>query len=192
MSRLRHLIIIPIIIVMAGPVAANGTSSADAANAREIVKSFAETLKGRLVTALSEQGPVHAVDVCHVDAPGIAREHEAASGWTVARTSLKVRNPDNAPDAWERQVLESFAQRAAAGEDLAKMEHIETVERDGGKVLRYMKAIPMGEEPCMTCHGDNLQPELAAKIDELYPQDQARGFQPGELRGAFTLSRPLD
>lgn len=192
MTRVRYLPIIPMLVFMAGPVAANGTTSADAEKAREIVQSFAKTLKGRLVTALSEQGPVHAVDVCNVDAPRIAREHEESSDWTVARTSLKVRNPDNAPDAWEREVLESFAQRADAGEDLAKMEHIETIERDGGRVVRYMKAIPMGGEPCVTCHGGNLQPELAAKIDELYPEDQARGFQPGELRGAFTLSRPLD
>jgi hypothetical protein len=192
MTRARYLSIIPMIVFMAGPVAANDASSADAEKAREIVQSFAKTLKGRLVAALSEQGPVHAVDVCHVDAPRIAREHAEGSGWTVARTSLKVRNPDNAPDAWEQEVLESFAQRADAGEDLAKMEHIETVERDGGRVVRYMKAIPMGGEPCVTCHGEKLQPELAAKIDELYPEDQARGFKPGELRGAFTLSRPLD
>jgi hypothetical protein len=191
MSRTCRLAMIPVIALVAGPAAANGTASDDVLEAREIIQSFAQTLKGRLSTAISESGPVHAVGVCNVDAPRIAEEHEAASGWSVARTSLKVRNPDNAPDEWERRVLESFAQRAAAGEDLAAMDHVETVDRDGRRVLRYMKAIPMGEQPCTTCHGSALDPELAARIDELYPQDQARGFEPGELRGAFTLAKPL-
>lgn len=173
------------------PAASGDADGADAAQAREIVKSFAQTLKGRLTTAMSESGPVHAVEVCNAEAPRIAREHEDAGDWTVARTSARVRNPDNAPDEWERQVLESFAERAAAGEDLAAMEHVETVDRDGRKELRYMKAIPMGEM-CVACHGADLEPELAARIDALYPQDQARGFEPGELRGAFTLARPLD
>lgn len=184
----------PILAVLAlgvAPAASSDTDSADAAQGREIVKSFAQTLKGRLTTAMSESGPVHAVDVCNVEAPRIAREHENAGEWSVARTSTKVRNPDNAPDQWERQVLESFAERAAAGEELGAMEHIETVDRDGRKELRYMKAIPMGEM-CVACHGADLEPELAARIDALYPQDQARGFEPGELRGAFTLARPLD
>jgi hypothetical protein len=28
-------------------------------------------------------------------------------------------------------------------------------------------------------------------VKELYPEDQAIGFAAGQLRGAFTLSRPL-
>ncbi len=190
---LYYLPFVAVLALSAAPAlgASNGTGDADVAEARGIVKSFAQTLKGRLTTALSESGPVHAVEVCNVDAPRIAREHEEAGDWSVARTSLKVRNPGNAPDRFERRVLEQFAERAAAGEDLATMEHVETVEQDGRKVLRYMKAIPTGEL-CVACHGADLEPELAARIDALYPDDQARGFEPGDLRGAFTLSRPLD
>lgn len=190
MFKTYRVVMIPVIALVAGPAAANSTANEDVVEAREIIQSFAQTLKGRLSTAISESGPVHAVEVCNVEAPRIAGEHETASGWSVARTSLKVRNPDNAPDEWERRVLESFARRAAGGEDLATMDHVETVDRDGRRVLRYMKAIPMGEQPCTTCHGAALDPELAARIDELYPQDQARGFEPGELRGAFTLTKP--
>jgi len=52
-----------------------------------------------------------------------------------------------------------------------------------------MKAIPMRAEPCLLCHGAP-EPALKAEIDRLYPQDQATGFRPGELRGAFTVSAP--
>jgi hypothetical protein len=53
-----------------------------------------------------------------------------------------------------------------------------------------MKAIGT-TSPCLNCHGSALKPEVAAKVKELYPEDQAVGFASGQLRGAFTLSRPL-
>jgi hypothetical protein len=29
------------------------------------------------------------------------------------------------------------------------------------------------------------------KIDELYPNDQARGYSPGDIRGAFTIQQGM-
>jgi len=46
-------------------------------------------------------------------------------------------------------------------------------------------------EACLGCHGEKIKPELLSLLDQRYPQDQARGFREGDLRGAFTLSRPL-
>ena len=37
------------------------------------------------------------------------------------------------------------------------------------------------------CHGGTLDPEVTAKLKELYPQDAATGFKVGDLRGAFTI-----
>jgi len=55
-----------------------------------------------------------------------------------------------------------------------------------------MKAIPLAKKPCATCHGTNVDPDLRAEILKRYPQDEAVGFEPGEIRGAFTLSRKID
>jgi len=55
-----------------------------------------------------------------------------------------------------------------------------------------MKAIPLAQKPCATCHGTNVDPDLRAEILERYPEDKAVGFKPGEIRGAFTLSRRID
>ena len=38
---------------------------------------------------------------------------------------------------------------------------------------------------CITCHGEVLAPEIAARIGELYPADRAVGFNVGDLRGVF-------
>jgi len=155
--------------------------------ARAQTKSFAQDLKSTLMKGMAAEGPIAAIRLCNTEAPDIAAAHSKktsdASGWEVGRTSEKLRNPENAPDAWEAGVLASFAERAAAGEDLATME---ATTREPGR-FRYMKAIPVGG-PCVVCHGDNLAEPVAAKLSELYPDDQARGYSPGELRGAFTLT----
>jgi hypothetical protein len=54
-----------------------------------------------------------------------------------------------------------------------------------------MKAIPTGEI-CLLCHGAVLAPGVADELTRRYPQDKARGYKPGEIRGAFTLSRPVE
>lgn len=49
---------------------------------------------------MADGGPAQAVEACQSLAPSIAAQHSQAP-WTVGRTALKLRNPDNAPDAWE-------------------------------------------------------------------------------------------
>ena len=159
------------------------------AAARAAVKDLGETLKAQLVAAIKAGGPRAAVGVCRTIAPAIAEKASQTHGLTVGRTALKVRNPANAPDAFERRVLEDFVQRIAAGADPATLEHAETVVENGETVLRYMKAIPTAAEPCLACHGSVIEPELKAEILQLYPDDQATGFKAGELRGAFTVTR---
>lgn len=43
---------------------------------------------------------------------------------------------------------------------------------------------------CLTCHGASLAPELQSRIDELYPDDRATGFEVGDLRGVFWVEYP--
>ncbi|GAB4255310.1 Tll0287-like domain-containing protein [Deferrisoma sp.] len=170
--------------------AAGPARAGDLEEARGLVGTFASRLKGELAAALQEGGPERAVAVCREKAPKIARELSEKTGWRVGRTALRVRNPRNAPDAWERQGLEALARRLSQGKPAASLEIAEVVDGPDGKRFRYLKAIPTGT-PCLTCHGENLAPGLATKIRELYPEDRATGFRAGELRGAFTLSKPL-
>jgi hypothetical protein len=51
-----------------------------------------------------------------------------------------------------------------------------------------MKAIPVGQV-CLTCHGSDIAPELRTEINTYYPEDMATGFELGELRGAFTITK---
>ena len=167
--------------------AQDGAADPRLAKARAAIKGLAENLKPALVEALKSGGPVAAIEACQNAAPGIADKQSEAHGLKVGRTALLVRNPANAPDAWERKVLESFAAKLEAGAAPDTLEFSEAVAENGHETFRYMKAIPMAAEPCMACHGTELKPEIAAEIAKRYPQDKAVGFTPGKLRGAFTV-----
>ncbi len=129
-----------------------------------------------------------AIEVCKERAPVIAHTAGEAAGAEVGRTALKLRNPANAPDAWQREVLESFAVELASSADDPAPERL--VRLPDGR-LRYMRAI-LTEGPCLACHGESLAEPVAAAIDALYPDDAARGFRIGELRGAFTVTWPAE
>ncbi len=161
------------------------------AQSRAVVKEFAGSLRAALKGALEEGGPPEGLTVCSQTAPSIAASHAERTGWEVGRTSLRTRNPKNAPDAWERRVMKDFDARKKAGEDPAKLEYSEVVGSGERRDFRYMKAIPTGK-PCLACHGKDLAPEVEARIQSLYPDDQATGFAIGDLRGAFTITQPMN
>ncbi len=88
-------------------------------------------------------------------------------------------------------MLEKFEQRKAKGEDVKTMEYSELTEHNGEKVFRYMKAIPTSEV-CLKCHGSNVPQPIASKINSLYPDDKATGFNKGDIRGAFTVIQVIN
>jgi hypothetical protein len=167
-----------------------GDYTAEIDASRATVSEFMQTLKQELLAGMQDGGPVNAISVCNLSAPAIANTYSVRNDWDVGRTSLRVRNPANAPDPWELSVLEAFEERKRAGEDPAKMEHHEVVRQDGVKKLRYMKAIPTAKL-CLACHGEHVDSIARARLEKLYPDDQALGYRTGDIRGAFSITQPL-
>lgn len=183
-------------LLFALPVSAQNASDAApdedlVASARAASIELGGKLKAQLEAALRDGGPQAALGVCKTVAPGIAADLSDAFGGRVGRTALKVRNPENAADAFETAVLERFVNEVSKGADASKLEHAEIVVAGGQRAFRYMKAIPMAAAPCSVCHGTAVAPDLLQSIRDLYPDDQATGFKPGEIRGAFTITKPL-
>ena len=158
--------------------------------AKGIIKGFATELQGELKAGFQRGGPTEAISVCNTKAPGIADKASKTSGWSVGRSSHKLRNMNNAPDAFEARAIKELLGRQAKGEKAADMGIAMTTIEDGKKTFRFVKAIPTGKV-CLACHGTNIAPEVEAKLKELYPMDTARGFSEGEMRGIFTLRKEL-
>ena len=79
-------------------------------------------------------------------------------------TSLHPLNPNNAPDAWERQSLLAFEQGST-------QESLVESATAGGRVFRYMQPLYV-EEKCLKCHGE-------------------QGYQVGEVRGGISTNIDL-
>ena len=166
--------------VVAGGVAAPENSLEAEAKVR--IQPFASQLLETVQEAIRTHGAAKAVDACQLMAPQIADRH-SQSEWQIGRTSFKLRNPKNAPDAWEQKVLNHFQQQIANGKPAKELSFGEVVGDD----YRYMQAIAVAE-PCLTCHGENIDSQVRASLQERYPQDRAIGYRVGDLRGAFTLT----
>ncbi|GAW92713.1 ATP-binding protein [Calderihabitans maritimus] len=93
------------------------------------------------------------------------------------QTRLEVRNPDNAPDDYEKKALLRFK----AEPDLEEIWGIDIV--GGEKVFRYL--IPLYyEEPCMACHGKPAgEKDISGNLKE--------GHEAGELAGAISITTPM-
>ena len=162
------------------------------AGARQVASSVPPKLLAVLTEEIAKSGPEGAIGVCRDKAPQMAKAASEQSGWTIRRVSLRNRNPRAVPDAWEREVLDEFDRRAAAGENPATLEKAAVVKVDGKDHYRYMKALPV-QPLCLGCHGqaEQLSPAVREKLGALYPDDKAVGYRQGEIRGAMTLRKPL-
>jgi len=92
---------------------------------------------------------------------------DLAEGEPYARfhlTSLKLLNPANAPDQFEKASLEGFSQK---GDESYRYEKI-----DGKMRFRYMAPL-MVKASCLNCHG-------------------VMGYKVGELRGGISVSIPVE
>lgn len=191
---MRVLILLILFFPLVTPAVAESPVPADLSalelEAQGITRQFGKELKTVLQATMMTSGPVEAIKVCNVNAPKIAQRISQQQGWEVQRTSHRVRNPDNAPDAWEQQVLALWQDKIARGAPVENMKASEVVLQNGVATYRYMSAIPTGEM-CLNCHGTHIAGPVNNALQGLYPNDQATGFKKGELRGAFTLQKPL-
>lgn len=123
----------------------------------------------------ADQSGVQASNFCANSAMEMTKGFNATlpKGESVRRTALKYRNPANKPDAIDIKVMNEFV--ASKNFDKPKVIMVDGVERT-------YKALPIKQE-CLTCHGENISPEVKKVILKNYPKDLATGFKLGDFRG---------
>jgi hypothetical protein len=105
------------------------------------------------------------------------------------RTSLRVRDPANAPDVADGAALELIKGQLEQGEPVAKV-LVQRVTLPGQppewRVYRPLSAM----KQCLECHGTatSLAPGVAARLQELYPNDAAVDYRTSEWRGLIRVS----
>ena len=158
---------------------------------RAVSQSMLKELGQKLQSAMAEGGAVNAIGVCNTQAPEIAGRVSSQNQVKLSRVGTRARNPVmGVPNDWQAKALAQFDAALARGEKPADIEFSETVETANGKEFHFAKPIVL-QPMCVSCHGspEQISPEVKAKLNELYPNDKAVGYQPGQLRGAVVLSR---
>lgn len=145
---------------------------------------------GKLIAALTEaiakDGAAGAISVCSEKAPEIADAVGGAHGVVLRRVSEKPRNPKNAADDAQKELLAAFA----GDLEKKKAPTPRTVTNPDGEVT-FLAPIVIPAPLCMQCHGDeakDIAPETLTAIRKLYPDDKATGYKVGDLRGAWSVT----
>ena len=138
-----------------------------------------ELQKGHVPLSLERYGLIPVVAAKRIGAV-VAKDVD----YRIRQTSLRYRNPKNAPDPFERQVLEQFIK------DPQLSEKFEIADVEGEKVFRYLRPFVV-DQSCLQCHSDPASaPDF---IKQLFPpeQDQAYNYQVGEVIGAASVAIPM-
>jgi len=159
----------------------------------ELGSSASQALMGVLVTqlttAMQEGGAVSAVDFCSTSALELTAGVTQEQGLDMKRTSMKYRNPANAPDEDETEALRYY-ESALAETGVLPGPWVQKAGRDEYRFYRPLSIAP----PCLNCHGSpgEIDPAVQAILDERYPEDLATGYAPGDFRGVVRVSVPAD
>lgn len=158
------------------------------------INRLANTMVNELNVAMAKSSLEDAVDVTHLKNLPMTGDRLAVLPQikAVKRTSLRLRNPANAPDAADQLALERVEKALAANYDPPKV-LVQRIDTPGAapewRVYRPLGAAPL----CLKCHGDPAEQSVAlrTKLNTAYPADQAIGFRLGEWRGLLRVTVDL-
>lgn len=153
---------------------------------KAITDAAQKTLLQTLTKKIESEGVVGAVEYCNVNALQLIDSLSKAHQASIRRISNKWRNPHDAPAGDEITIMEAYSFSAEQGQELRE----EVFFEETSPQVIYTRPIMMGAGLCLQCHGTpgkELTPEVANKINALYPEDKATGYQLGEWRGLWKV-----
>lgn len=154
-------------------------SANDMDTGRQVAGKFKQSLMHVLTQAVQGGGPVAGINVCHGTAKVLAEQLGKAHGVTLGRIGTRTRSPANAPVAhWQQVLLKTMEQQPQP----------QLVAVDGKRF--YIEPLRI-QAQCLVCHG-SPEPAVKTALAKYYPDDQATGYQLGELRGLVWVQLPLD
>jgi len=165
------------------PASAPASAPADPmARVKQAGMTLGRALQDKLLVELAKGGPGGAVEACASEAQAITKKVAEETGVRVGRASLRLRNEANAGPDWVRSWLEAQGERTATG--------LEPLLTKTATAARFLKPIEISGV-CLPCHGAELDPSVAQVLGERYPNDAARAYDVGALRGALWAELPL-
>jgi len=168
-------------------------SEAQIIGMRAAAVDFMKDLKSILIEQIQTNGVLQAVSVCSDTAQILTNNFGVEKGIYIRRVSLRNRNPNNFPDDFEKRVLNQFELLRQDNELNNTTEYAEISVEGDYKYLRYLKPIIVQVE-CLNCHGSQTEiiPDVRNLIVQKYPDDKAKGYKSGDLRGAVSIKKAIE
>ena len=144
-----------------------------------------KALSSEVVKAIEEGGLTHAVDYCHLKASPLTDSLSKANKVVIDRVSDQYRNPLHKADALDLQVLDTYRQQIASGQELQP--HLEMT----GDIVIFYSPILLLNPLCLQCHGEpgsTMDAQVNEFIKTKYPDDLATGYKLGDLRGLWKIT----
>ncbi|MCI5081859.1 MAG: DUF3365 domain-containing protein [Saprospiraceae bacterium] len=163
--------------------ASNNEEMSPLERGKSIAMKTKGTLGKNLLNAIKTKGTEGAISFCSAEAYPLTDSVAISLNAQVKRVSDKNRNPKNKANADQLAYIEQAKLVLADGKDIKP-----AMKEIDGKIVCYYPIIT--NEMCLQCHGtvgQEVKADAYAKIQELYPEDQAVGYGVNELRGIWVV-----
>jgi hypothetical protein len=167
-----------------------GTSCRQNQSDQEIIEKGAaisgqllKALMTELNTEIQKNGVPAAIDYCSLHAIPITDSISRAEEVEISRVSHRYRNPSNAANNKEIEMIERYISQQSKGEELLP----QVVTEKGQKI--YYGPILLAAPLCLKCHGpyNEIDADVKSVLNEKYPSDLAVDFNLNEVRGMFKI-----
>ncbi len=150
-----------------------------------IVLQTQQTLGKNLQNALQTGGVENAIEFCNLNAMPLVDSLNKHLDTRIRRVTFKARNQGDLPDSIESAILKAYAFQST--DSVPKTSNVQSMD---DKTFLFTKPIIVENALCLTCHGEignGMAQETDDYIKSLYPEDQASGYQIGDLRGMWSI-----
>ncbi len=157
------------------------------AEGNEIAQASFKELSNQLQSAIKVGGVQSAIGFCNAAALPITDSLSAKYNAVIKRTSLKLRNPNNAPDSLEAKMLNMYLIMSRMRNPVMVPKILVKNEHE----IQFYAPIMIKSKTCLKCHGvidDTMQEEDYHIISKLYPNDAATGYKSGDFRGMWSIT----
>ncbi|MBZ9651882.1 c-type heme family protein [Psychroflexus montanilacus] len=147
-------------------------------------KSTKATLGKNLMGAIQKEGVLHALSFCNVQAMPLTDSMATKHNANIRRVSDQNRNPNNKANPEELEYISVYK------EVLKKGEEPEPIVVEADQQVKFYYPI-VTNDMCLKCHGTpghEIETETLERIEQLYPEDRAIGYDVNEVRGMWSIS----
>ncbi len=149
--------------------------------AKAIVQTAQSLLGTNLIQAIKQKGAPAAIEFCHLKAIELTDSVSKQNLVALKRITDRPRNPQNQANEWEMRLI------AQMKDKLDKKEILEPVLRQETDMEWVYTPIILANT-CLQCHGSKeINPQTLTVINNLYPNDKAKKYREGELRGLWVV-----